>query len=432
MATQPKEAASAPAHNKKPLTDTAVRSAKPGAHPDGTVRGLSLIVTESGTRSWRLRYWIDSKEHTITLGRFYILKEGAALPADHMSLQDARSAAAVVKAGARQGIHPKAEKQAKLAARKADQAQTFRAVAAEFVTHNLTVNEWAPSTEKGHRYALEAINGIMGDVPVKQLGTEHIKAVIAHFQGKRTAQRFAFGVVRRVLDFAKVSRYVDSNFADGCEALLPKRKKGETRTKTHHAAILDPVHLGDFLRKLEAHPLHSPSWYGLRLLILLPSRPSEVATMRWAELDLDAGWWVYTMPKVDKLHRVPLPRQAVEILRELQQRRMGQAGYVLRSRLAPGEAMHPESMRLLLTNQMKYSVGTVTPHGFRATWRTLGQKHLKIDPDVLELSLGHETKDPLGGAYNRDDLIPERIEAAQLYADWLDQLREGARLTTGT
>lgn len=425
MATQPKKAASAA--TKKSLTDSTVRSAKPGAHPDGTVRGLSLIVTESGTRSWRLRYWVDGKESVHTLGRFYILKEGAPLPADHLGLHEARSKAVEVKSGARDGIHPKAAKQAQAAARRAEQAQTFRAVAAEFVAHNLSVNEWSASTEKGHRYALEAINTVMGDVPVKQVGTEHIKAVIARYQGKRTAQRFAFGVVRRVLDFAKVSRYVEHNVADGCEALLPKRKKGEPRAKTHHAAILDPVELGDFLLKLEAHPLHSPSWYGMHLLTMIPSRPSEVASMKWADLDLDTGWWIYTMPKVDKLHRVPLPRQAVAILRELRERRMGQAEYVLPSRLAPDEAMHPESMRLLLTKQMKYSVGTVTPHGFRATWRTLGKRHLKIDPDVLELAMGHETKDPLGGAYDRDDLMPERIEAMQLYADWLDQLRDEAK-----
>lgn len=438
MATQPKKPASAPAQ-KKPLTDSTVRSVKAGAHPDGTVRGLSLIVTESGTRSWRLRYWVDGKEFVHTLGRFYLIKP---LPDDHMGLHEARSAAVAVKAGARQGIHPKDEKQAKVAADRAEKAQTFSAVAAEFVAHNLTVNEWSASTEKGHRYALDAINAIMGDVPVKKVGTGHINAVINHYaaekdaQGKvikpakLIAQRFAFGVVRRVLDFAKVFHYVGNNAADGCEALLPKRekrKKGEPRGKNHHAAILDPVALGDFLRKLEAHPLHSPSWYGMRLLTMIPSRPSEVATMRWVDLDLDTGWWVYVMPKVDKLHRVPLPRQAVAILRELRERRMGQAEYVLPSRLAPDEAMHPESMRLLLTKQLKYDVGSVTPHGFRATWRTCGKRHLKIDPDALELAMGHETKDPLGGAYDRDDLMPERIEAMQLYADWLDQLRDEAK-----
>ncbi|GHS82652.1 integrase [Pseudomonas sp. PAGU 2196] len=439
MATQPKKAASAAA--KKPLTDSTVRSAKLGTHPDGTVRGLSLIVTETGTRSWRLRYWVDGKEFVHTLGRFYILKEGVPLPSDHMGLQDARSAAVGVKAGARDGIHPKAEKQAKVAVRRAEQAQTFRAVAVEFVEHNLTANEWSPSTEKGHRYALAAIYGItvngvpVGDTPIKQINPEHIRQALLPYQKsdpkRPTAERYAFSVIKRVLDYAKVARYVESNVADGCEGLISKRKKGEPRAKSHHAAILDPADLGHFLCKLEAHPLRSPSWYGMRLLTMLPVRPSELATMRWADLDLDTGWWDYTMPKVDRLHRVPLPRQAVEILRELRERRMGQAEYVLPSRLAPDRAMHPESIRLLLTKQMEYSVGTVTPHGFRATWRTLGKRHLKLDPDVLELAMGHETKDPLGGAYDRDDLMPERIEAMQIYADWLDQLREEAKLTSG-
>jgi integrase len=131
------------------------------------------------------------------------------------------------------------------------------------------------------------------------------------------------------------------------------------------------------------------------------------------------------MPKVSKRHHVPLPQQAVAILQELKQRRMGQAEYVLPSRLDPDKPMHPESMRLLLTEQLGYGVGTVTCHGWRATWRTCGKKHLKIDPDVLELAMGHETKDPLGTAYNRDDLLEERTEAAQLYANWLERLKNG-------
>lgn len=432
MATQAKKAASAAP--KKPLTDKAVRNLKPGAHPDGTVRGLFLIVSETGTRSWRLRYWVDKKEFVHTLGRFYVLKDGAPLPAGHMGLQDARRAAEAVKASARDGVHPKAEKQAKAAARRAEQAQTFRAVAASFVEHNLTANGWSASTSQAHRYALAVINGVMGDVPVKQINPDHIREVLQPYQKSNpkrpAAERHAFSVIKRVLDFAKVSRYVDSNIADGCEGLISKRKRGESRTKNHHAAILDPMALGDFLLKLEAHPLRSPSWYGMRLLTLLPSRPSEVASMKWADVDLDAGWWIYTMPKVDKQHRVPLPQQAVAILRELQARRMGQAEYVLPSRLAPDAPMHSESMRLLLTKQLGYDVGSVTPHGFRATWRTCGRRHLKIDADVLELAMGHETKDPLGGAYDRDDLMPERVEALRLYSNWLDQLREEARQRT--
>ncbi|MFP3448235.1 tyrosine-type recombinase/integrase [Pseudomonas sp. SIMBA_067] len=411
----------------KPLTDAKVRDTKtPDTYPDGTVRGLYLVVSKTGLKSWFLRYWVDKKERVCTLGHYYVAKTGVPLPQDHMGLVEARAAAEAAKAGARVGIHPKDQKKAQQAARKTEREQTFRAVAAEFVEHNMTANDWSPSTEKGHRYALAAINEIMGDVPVKQISPDHIKAVLKPYQqpeSKRpTAERYALSVVKRVLAFAKTSKYVSENAAIGCEGFLSKRKKGEPRSQGNHAAILDPVALGTFLRKLEAHPLHSPSWYGLRLLTMLPVRPGELAAMRWA--DLKAGWWVYVMPKVDKEHHVPLPRQASDILRELQQRRIGPAEYVLPSRLDPDKPMHPESMRLLITEQLKYDVGTVTPHGFRASWRTLGKKHLKIDPDVLELAMGHETKDPLGRAYNRDDMLGERAEAAQLYADWLEKLRD--------
>lgn len=412
---------------KKALTDASLRNLKaPGAYPAGGERGLSLIITPTGKKSWRLRYWIDGKEHVHTLGHY-----DATVPPGtegYLGLADARQRAKQAKIDAKQGNHPKDQKKAQQVARKADRELTFRVVAAEFVEHNMRANGWSASTEKGHRYALAAINEIIGPIPVKQISPDHIKAVLKPYQESKTkrptAERFAFSVVKHVLAFAKTSKYVDRNEALGCEGLLSKRKRGEPRSN-NHAAILEPAELGAFLRKLEAHPLHSPSWYGMRLLTMLPARPSELASMRWADLDTDGGWWVYRMPKVDKEHRIYLPRQAVAILQELQQRRLGQAEHVLPSRLDPDKPMHPESMRLLLTEQLGYSVGTVTCHGWRATWRTCGKKYLRIDPDVLELAMGHETKDPLGRAYNRDDMLDERAQAAQLYADWLDRLREG-------
>ncbi|MNM82821.1 putative prophage CPS-53 integrase [compost metagenome] len=403
---------------KKPLTDATVRNLKtPGAYPDGTVRGLFLIVTPAGTKSWRLRYWIDKKEFTYTLG-VYSLESPP--PARHLSLGDARMAATAAKSLVTHGQHPKDAQKAVAAARKAEQALTFGAVAQEFIEHTKTVDGWSSSTDDGHRYALKAINAIMGTLPVGEVNVGHIKKVIAHYQGKPTAQRFAFGVVKRVLNFARISRYAHDNVAVGCEALLPKRRKGESRSQRHHPAIVKVEGLTEFLRRLDAHTPHTVSWYGVRLLTLLPARAVELASMRWE--DLDAGFWVYRMTKVDREHTVPLPRQALAILDELRTRRMGQCEYVLPGR-DPARHLHPNTFRAQMVDQLGYEVGTVSAHGFRASWRTLGQKPLKIDIDVLEMALGHETKDPLGRAYNHNDLLEERVEAAQRWADWLDELR---------
>ena len=406
----------------KALTDATVRNLKaPGAYSAGTVRGLFLVVTPTGTKAWRLRYWVDKKEFVHTLGHY-----------PSTSLDDARTEARKAKALVKLGTHPKDEKRAEAAAKKAEQALTFEGVSKEFIEHMKAKDDWADSTDKGHRYALKAINGVMGSVPVSKVDVDHIKAVIAHYQSKKTAQRFAFSVIKRVLDFAKVSKYVAVNNAIGSEALLPKKKKGE-RSQGHHAAITDADTLAEYLRKLYAFDSRTSSFYGLKLLTMLPVRPSELATMKWSEIELEyavparpdldgMGRWVFEMSKVSREHIVPLPRQAVALLRELLARRAGHAEYVLPGRYA-GSNINPESFRLALIEQLGYAVGSVTPHGFRATFQTLARKHLKVGIEVLELSLGHETSAAFRGAYDRNDFLEERFETAQRWADNLDEWR---------
>lgn len=412
---------------KKTLTDADVRNLKkPGAYAGGVERGLFLIVTPNGTKSWRLRYWIDKKEYVHTLGRYELGSH------EHMGVSEARVAAKQAKSSAKQGIHPKDIRQAEEAAKKAELARTFEGVAKEFVDHTKVVDEWAESTIKGHTYTLKAINEEWGTVPVSEVDVERIKAIIAHYQGKRTAQRFAFSVIKRVLTFAKVSRYVKENIAVGSEGLLPKKKKGE-RSQGHHAALTEVNALAEYLRKLYAYDSRTSSIYGLKLLSMLPVRPSELATMKWADLELEyavperpdldgMGRWVFTMSKVDREHTVPIPRQAVALLRELLARRAGHAEYVLPGRYADSH-VNPESFRLTLVNQLEYDVGTVTPHGFRATFQTLARKELKVGIEVLELSLGHETSAAFRGAYDRNDFLEERFETAKRWADKLDEWR---------
>ncbi|MBP5085335.1 integrase arm-type DNA-binding domain-containing protein [Pseudomonas chlororaphis] len=403
------------ATTKKSLTDAAVRNLKsPGAHSDGTVRGLFLVVTPQGSKSWRLRYWIDKKEYVFTLGHY-----------PETSLDSARKAATNAKGLIKQGIHPKDARQAEAAAKKAKQALTFEAVAEEFIQHMKAKDDWSTSTESGVRISLNAsINPHLAAVPVSEVDVSHIKAVLSQprLVGKRTAQKVALSVIKRVLGYAKVSKYVTTNNADGLDELLPKRKKGEARFK-HHAALETKEELQDYLARLDANNRRTSSFYGLRLLTMLPVRPAELAQMRWEDLEPNPGFWVFTMSKVHRQHIVPLPRQALVILDELQSRRMGQAEYVLPGRLGADRHVHPDSFRIALTEQLGYAVGEVTPHGFRATFQTLARKHLRIDTMVLELCLGHETPAAFSGAYDRNEFLEERIEAAQKWADYLDELR---------
>lgn len=70
----------------------------------------------------------------------------------------------------------------------------------------------------------------------------------------------------------------------------------------------------------------------------------------------------------------------------------------------------------------------MTGHGFRAMARTILHEELHIKPEVIEHQLAHKVPDALGTAYNRTRFMKERREMMQRWADYLDELKGGARV----
>jgi integrase len=119
-------------------------------------------------------------------------------------------------------------------------------------------------------------------------------------------------------------------------------------------------------------------------------------------------------------HLVPLPRQAVEILRGLH----GYTGHGVK--VFPGERNHDRpisenSVRTALIT-LGYTPEIQTWHGFRATARTMLAERLECDPLVIEAQLAHSVKDANGRAYNRTQYIKQRAHMMQRWADYLDGL----------
>jgi integrase len=69
-----------------------------------------------------------------------------------------------------------------------------------------------------------------------------------------------------------------------------------------------------------------------------------------------------------------------------------------------------------------------TIHGFRAMARTILDEVLQIRPDFIEHQLSHAVRDPNGRAYNRTSHLDERRKMMQLWADFLDGLKNGAKV----
>jgi integrase len=161
----------------------------------------------------------------------------------------------------------------------------------------------------------------------------------------------------------------------------------------------------------------------LRLAPLVFVRPGELRHAEWKDIDLKAAEWRYTVTKTDVPHIVPLSRQAVEILRELQPL-TGSGRYVF-----PGArtSKRPMSDNAILAAMRRLEIGKeeMTGHGFRAVARTILDEVLGVRPDFIEHQLAHAVRDPNGRAYNRTAHLAERRAMMQQWSDYLDGLKAG-------
>jgi len=137
-----------------PLTDAAIRSLTPGDKPIKVAdeKGLFLLVSPAGGKSWRLKYRIGGKEGKLGLGRY-----------PDVSLKEARRRRDEARQKLANGIDPSEEKKATKAAAALAAANSFGAVGAEYLD----------KIEKEGREAVTICSATRsGAWPVKQFGVD--------------------------------------------------------------------------------------------------------------------------------------------------------------------------------------------------------------------------------------------------------------------
>jgi integrase len=228
----------------------------------------------------------------------------------------------------------------------------------------------------------------------------------AHRARTNCSQVFRYGVA--------TGRCERDPSADLRGALAPVKKE-------HFAATTDPAKLAGILRAMDGYEGDALVCRALRLVPLLFVRPGELRHAEWKDIDLSAAEWRYTVTKTNTPHVVPLSRQAVAILKELQPL-TGDGRYVF-----PGarSAQRPMSDNAVLAAMRRMGIGKeeMTGHGFRAVARTILDEVLGFRPDFIEHQLAHSVRDPLGRSYNRTAHLPERKKMMQKWADYLDGLK---------
>ena len=200
----------------------------------------------------------------------------------------------------------------------------------------------------------------------------------------------------------------------------------------HRPAITDPKRVGELLRALDVYKGHPVTRAALQLAPLVFQRPGELRRAEWAEVDLDAALWTIASDRMKRTkqgkltggdHVVPLARQAVAVLRDLQPL-TGHGRYVFPS-LRTDERPMSDNAVLSALRRMGFPKDEMTGHGFRAMARTMLAERLGVDESVIEAQLAHNVRDSLGRAYNRTEFAEQRRTMMQTWADYLDRLRKG-------
>lgn len=425
----------------KQLTDKQIRDAKPGCR--GSVKvsdtvwtladggGLLLRLTVGGTKSWQVRYrTADGKRGAVVIGDY---------PA--MGLADARKRADEIHLAARAGTPiegQRAEDRAKRETRSADEIAAL-AAAEDARAHSFAVvsekwleamkPQWADSTYVKNRLAIRGyLQPAIGSVDVRVMDKASVKGVLGEMAVK-------------VPSLARNARQCLSGFSTWCadekirkeeiplKGVLPKLKRGHIPAATKTRDI-EPL-----MRSIYAY-----EGFVVRSALLLCAwtamRPGVVASARWTEIDLEHAEWIVpgmeegetweltgkpkNRMKMGKTFVLPLPKQAVAMLREMHGF-SGGAEYVFP---AVGKMKNPHLGRDALSRALRLMgyQGRHSTHGFRAMLRTVARERLGAAPDVLEAQLAHAKKGANGGAYDRAEFLDERREVMQRWADWLDEL----------
>lgn len=400
-----------------PLTDTAVRNAK-GAERQFKIAdggGLYVLVQPNGTRLWRMDYRFNGKRLTLAIGRY-----------PEVGLADARKAREAAREQLAKGEDPSFKKKMAKVAAKVASANTFRAVAEEYVD-KLKREKQAEATLQKTEWLLGLAYPNLGSRPIAEITAPEVLAVLQAVErrGRHESARRLRSTISRVFRYAVATARaeIDPTFALRGALTAP--------VVTSRAAITNPAALGGLLRAIDGFEGQPTTKAALQLMAMLFPRPGELRQAEWCEFDLAGAVW--SIPegrmKMRRPHRVPLPRQAIELLRNLQAI-TGQGTLAFPSVRTVRRPISENTMNAAL-RRLGYTQAEASSHGFRATASTLLNESGLWNPDAIERQLAHVDGNSVRRAYARGEHWDERMRMMQWWADFLDERRSacGGRAT---
>lgn len=394
------------------LSDLAIKTAKPGTKPIrlSDSGGLYLEVTPAGGKLWRLKYRFGGKEKRLALGKY-----------PEVGLKDARERRDEARKLLANEVDPGENRKQQKAAKAERAANSFEAVAREWIAKNTPT--WAAThTSKIVRRLEMYVFPWLGGRPIADITAPELLAMARRIEGKGAIET----AHRALQNCGQVFRYAVATGRAERDPTGDLRGALQPVKSTHMAATTEPRKVAELLRMFDGYQGTLPVRCALQLAPLVFVRPGELRAAKWKDIDLDAAEWRFTASKTSTAHIVPLSRQAVAILREVQPL-TGEGRYVFPSART---SERPMSDNAILSAMRRLEIGKdeMSGHGWRAVARTILDEVLGFRPDLIEHQLAHAVRDPNGRAYNRTAHLPERRKMMQSWADYLDKLKAGAEV----
>ncbi len=390
------------------LTVTATNNAKPKDKPYKLAdeKGLYLFIQSSGSKLWRFDYRFGGKRKTLAIGSF-----------PDVSLSDARDRRDAARKLLANDADPSETKKAAKASKIGLQLNSLEVVAREWASSYFT-NKSASHQQRTMRRLELYIFPWLGSKQMSEIAAPQILEAVKRIENlnkletaHRTLQALS-QVFRHAVQTGRAMRDPCVDLRGALPATVVK----------HMAAFTEPKQIAELLRAIDGFTGSFTVQCALRLSPLVFTRPSELRTAKWADIDLEAKEWRYRVSKTNTMHLVPLSTQATKLFSEMKSL-SGHGEFVFQGGHDPKKPMSAAAINAALKRMGYDTQQDITAHGFRAMARTILHERLGIDPHIIEHQLAHKVPDALGAAYNRTRFIEQRKEMMQKWADYLDELK---------
>lgn len=397
------------------LKDMELRKLKPKekAYKMHDSAGLYLLVKPNGQGYWRFKYRFGGKERLLALGVY----PEVSLALARQKRDEARQQIANL-------IDPNLIKQQRKKTKNGEVENSFELVAREW--HAKQSSKWTEN------HATRLLTGLeknifpwIGARPISELMATELLSVLERIEARGAIET----AHRNCQTCGQIFRYAVTTGRAARDCTQDLRGALKPISIKHHASIVDPKEVAGLLRAIKGYEGHFVTKIALQLAPLVFVRPGELRQAEWSEIDFEQAEWRIPAHKMKMrtLHIVPLSKQAIALLKEIQPL-TGDGKYVFPSIRSKDRPMS-ENTILAALRRLGYSTGEMTGHGFRSMASTLLNEQ-GYNRDAIERQLAHSERNGVRAAYNYAEYLPERRQMMEDWAGYLEKLAQGATLLT--